>query len=104
MSAVTGATFLFSAVVIGAIGVLIREFQMMELIAGYDPERVTDDEGLATFVGTQILLIAGLTVAVAGLELAGPVADLTQVYVLYTVAVVALTGYIVYGAQRYTES
>jgi hypothetical protein len=26
------------------------------------------------------------------------------VYVLYTVAVVALTGYIVYGAQRYTES
>lgn len=104
MSVVTAATFLFTAVVIGAVGLLIREFQMMELIAGYDAEQVTDDEGLAAFVGTQALLIAGVTVVVAGLELAEPVDDLTQVYVLYTLTVVALTGYIFYGAQRYTKS
>lgn len=104
MSVLTAATFLFSAVVIGAIGILIREFQMMALIAGYDPEQVTDDEGLATFIGTQALFLAGLTVVVAVVELARPVEDLTQVYVLYTVAVVALTGYMIYGAQRYTAS
>lgn len=104
MSVVTASTFLFTAVVIGAVGILIREFQMMELIAGYDPEQVTDDEGLATFIGTQALLLAGLTVIVAGLELARPVDDLTQVYVLYTVAVFALAGYMIYGAQRYTAS
>jgi len=99
MSTVTAGVFLLVAVVIGAFGILIREFNRMELIAGYDPEKVTDDEGLARFVGSYTLVVAGLTAVVAVLELIRGGQPLT--YSLYAAASVALTGYIVYGAQRY---
>jgi len=101
MSTVTTGVFLLVAVVIGAFGILIREFEMVELIAGYDPEKVSDDEGLARFVGGYTLVVAGLTAVVAVLELVRGGQPLT--YGLYAAAAVALAGYMVYGAQRYTS-
>jgi hypothetical protein len=98
---VTAASFLFTAAVIAVFGVLIRQFQMMELIAGYDPDQVTDDEGLARFAGTSLLVLAGLTALVGILELVGPVDGQPVVYGLYTLAVVAIAGYLVYRSQRY---
>jgi len=103
MSITTGVSFLFTAVVTGVVGVLIREFEMMELIAGYDPERVTDDEGLARFVGTAALCLAGLTALVGVLELVRPVDGQPVVYAVYAVVTVLLVGYMLYGAQRYTS-
>lgn len=103
MSAVTAGVFLLVAVVIGTFGVLIREFEMVELIAGYDPEKVTDDEGLARFVGGYTLVIAGLAAVVAVLELVRPVDGQPLAYSLYAAASVALAGYMIYGAQRYTS-
>lgn len=101
MSTVTAASFLFTAVVTAAVGVLIRQFQLMGLIAGYDPDRVTDDEGLARFVGTYTLVIAGLSAVVGVVELAQPDDGQPVVYGLYTVALVAIVGYLMYGSRRY---
>lgn len=103
VSTITASVFLLTAVVIGALGVLVREFGMVELIAGYDPETVTDEEGLATFVGTALILLAGVTVVVAVLEVTQPVGSRTLVYSLYSVVTVALTGYVVYGARQYAS-
>ena len=50
---------------IGALGILIKHFGMVQLIAGYDPDRVTDVEGLAEFVGTNVLYVAALVLLVA---------------------------------------
>jgi hypothetical protein len=36
-----------AGVFVGILGVLIKYVGVMELIAGYDPETVTDEEGLA---------------------------------------------------------
>lgn len=103
MSVTTGVSFLFTAVVTGVVGVLIREFETVELVAGYDPERVTDDEGLARFVGTAALFLAGLTALVGMLELVRPVDGQPVVYAVYAVLTVLLAGYTVYGARRCTS-
>jgi len=103
MGVLTAVSFLFTAVVTGVVGVLIREFEMMELIAGYDPEQVTDDEGLARFIGTATLFLAGLTALVGGFELVRPVDDQPVVYTVYAVVTVLLVGYMIYGTQRYTS-
>jgi len=101
VSVVVAASFLFTAAVTAVVGVLIRQFQMMDLVAGYDPDRVTDDEGLARFVGTYALVIAGLSAVVGVVELVRPVDGQPVVYGLYSAAVVVIVGYLVYGSQRY---
>ena len=83
-------------------GVLINQYEMYNLIAGYDPERV-DDEALAAFVSRNLYVLAGLTALVALLVFTETV-GVTPVSVAYSVAVVALTVYIAWGAQRYTFS
>ncbi len=103
MRVTTAVSFLFTAVVTGVVGVLIREFEMVELVAGYDPERVTDDEGLARFVGTAALFLAGLTALVGVPELVRPVDGQPVVYVVYAVVTVLLVGYMIYGARRDTS-
>lgn len=103
MSVLTAVSFLFAAGVTGVVGVLIREFETLELIAGYDPEQVTDDEGLARFIGTAALVLAGLTALVGGLELVRPGDGQPVVYTVYAGVTALLVGYMIYGAQRYTS-
>lgn len=54
---------------VGILGILIRYAGMRHLIAGCDPDRVTDKEGLANFIGIYTLIVALLTVCVGLLEL-----------------------------------
>ncbi len=61
------------------IGYLIRYHGMVEIIAGYDPRKVTDKQGLARWVGANFLLmgVSGLFSGALGLilpEIAGMLA------------------------------
>ena len=103
MSVLTAVSFLFAAGATGVVGVLIREFEMLELIAGYDPEQVTDDEGLARSIGTAALVLAGLTALVGGLELVQPDDGQPVMSTVYAGVTVLLVGYMIYGAQWYTS-
>ncbi len=40
-----------------AFGYLISKKQMLDMLAGYDPKKVTDKEGLARWVGTNLVLM-----------------------------------------------
>jgi hypothetical protein len=93
-----------SGVLIAVLGVLIRYYGMVELIAGYDPEAVTDEEGLAAFVGTYTLLIAGLTVATGVAVFLQLFESSTILWSAYGFAVALLTVRLVVGAQQYSES
>lgn len=54
---------------IGVLGVLIRYAGMTQLIAGYDPNCVTDPEELANFIGRwTLVVVAVLTVSVGLLD------------------------------------
>jgi len=85
----------------GLLGYLIREREMLHLIAGYDPSTVTDEEGLADFFGTYMYVLALLT-------LGNVVADLTFGYdalrwTVYWIVFVALFLRIVMGSRAYED-
>lgn len=89
---------------VGILGLLIKYAGAMHLIAGYDPEKVTDDEALANFVGTRTLLVAILTISVGLLEFWEPTAGATWYWLVYVVVVFAVAAQMIRGARRYEES
>lgn len=97
-------SLLLAAGLVGAFGVLIRYVGMVQLIAGYDPERVVDEAGLAEFVGRNVLYVAALTLLVAIVEYTEPFAGADLVWLAFVVGVFALTARMILGARRYEES
>lgn len=68
-------TALVLAVVAGVLcllGLAIRVGGAVELIAGYDAERVTDEDALADLVGGLLLAVAALTAVVGALDAGDP--------------------------------
>lgn len=96
-------SLLAAAGFVGALGVLIKYYGMVSLIAGYDPDRVTDEEGLADFIGTNALYVAALMLFVAALVYTEPIANIDAVWLLFAVGVFGLVGRMIRGARRYEE-
>jgi len=104
MTTTTGIVTVATGVFVGVLGVMIRYYEMAELLAGYDAERVTDDAGLASFVGTYVFLSGLITVAVGvavSLELVG---GSTVLWSAYSFAMVLVVLWVVIGAQQFAES
>jgi len=89
---------------VGILGILIRYASMTHLIAGYDPDRVTNEEGLANFMGAWTLVVAVLTVGVGVLELREPTADSAWYWLVFVFAVFAIAFRMIRGARRYESS
>lgn len=83
MGAETAISVFLVAGFVGVLGILIKYFGMVNLIAGYDLERVTDTEGLADFVGTNALYVAGISAAVAIAEYTQPFDGYETIWVFY---------------------
>ncbi|WP_323675623.1 DUF3784 domain-containing protein [Halorubellus sp. PRR65] len=96
-----GLGLLATGVFVGLLGVLIRFGGMVELVAGYDPERVEDDEGLARFVGSNVLYVAALTVVVGVVEYVDVVDGVGWHWGAYLVGVFALAARTIRGARRF---
>lgn len=101
MSTATGVVTVGTAVFLGVFGVLVRVYEMNELLAGYDPEAVTDDGGLARFTGRNILYIAVFTAATGVVVVAELFQNQTVLWTVYTAGVLLLTAWTVYGTQQY---
>ncbi|AGB31111.1 hypothetical protein C488_01914 [Natrinema pellirubrum DSM 15624] len=89
---------------VGALGFLIKYFGAVRLIAGYDPDRVADEEGLADFIGTNTLYVAALVFLVAGVEYTDSFGGSDVVWIGFVVGVVGLAARMIVGARRYEES
>jgi len=87
---------------VAGIGALIRFGGYTSLIAGYDPERVTDEDAVARAVGTGIIAVGALTV-LAGLATGYAGDDANWVWPLYVVVVLVLLVRMVSAARRHTE-
>jgi hypothetical protein len=85
-----------------AVGYRIRVRRDVALIAGYDPRRVRDADGLARWVGGWALALGGATLAAAAAALAWPgVGPLLGRP--FGALVLATAAAIVLGARRYTR-
>ena len=89
---------------VGFLGVLIKYAGMVQLVAGYDPDRVADEDGLADFVGTNTLYVAALALGGAALLYADPAVDASWVWIGFTVGTLALTVRMLRGAKRYERN
>ena len=97
-------TTITAGVFVGILGVLIKYVGVMELIAGYDPETVTDEEGLADFIGTNALYVAVLTIGVGILELRAATADSGWYWIVFVIAVAAIAVRMIRGARRFEST
>lgn len=90
-----------SGVFVAVLGILIRYAGWMELVAGYDPDRVADEQGLADFVGANAVYVALLTILLGVLEYVSPGTGDGRYWLVYVVAVLGLAVRMVRGARRY---
>ncbi|WP_226042419.1 DUF3784 domain-containing protein [Natrinema sp. DC36] len=100
---VTGSVvgLLASAAFTATLGILIKYFGAVRLIAGYDPNRVADEEGLANFIGTNALYVAALVLLVAVVEYTEPFDGAEVIWIAFVVGVGLLTTRMIRGARRY---
>lgn len=94
-------SLLATAGFVGTLGILIKYFGMVRLVAGYDPDRVDDEEGLADFIGTNALSVAALVSLVALVEYADPFDGSDAIWIAFLVGVGLLTVRMIRGARRY---
>jgi hypothetical protein len=94
------AVLLGSGLLVAAVGALIRYAGWVELVAGYDPERVTDEEGLAEFVGRNVLAVGVLTVLLGAVEAVTPGGE-TWYWLGYVAVVLGIGLWTVRGARRF---
>jgi hypothetical protein len=87
-----------------ALGILIKYARMMHLIAGYDPDEVVDEEGLANFVGAHTILVGGLALCIGLAERRGLTASSEWYWIAFVIAVFAIAARMILGARRYTSS
>jgi hypothetical protein len=93
-----------TAVFVGVLGGLIRFGGAVELVAGYDPERVSDEAGLARFVGTNTLYIAAATLVLGVVEYGGVMEGASWYWTGYVVVVVAIVVRLLVGSRRFEGS
>lgn len=93
-----------TGVFIGLLGGLITYAGMVELIAGYDPETVVDEAGLAAFVGANTLYVAALTIGVGVLELHPATTNSEWYWLVFVIAVGAIAVRMIRGARRFESS
>ncbi len=55
-------SFTMTGTCIAAIGFIIRQFSLVNIILGYDPDKVVNKKGMARWVGKNLMLM-GLTCA-----------------------------------------
>ena len=82
------------------IGYLIKYRGMVQLIAGYDPDEVIDENGLANFTGT-VAIVVGLVIIMTGI-LESQDIGIGILWYAFGVFVVGSAGVMVVGTNRYT--
>ena len=104
MSAGSPLLLAVAAGFVGLLGVLIKYAGAVRLIAGYDPDRVTDEAGLAAFIGTNTLYVAALLMSVAVVEYTDPFDGTAVVWIVFTISVIGLAARMIVGSRRYETS
>jgi hypothetical protein len=95
----TVTTTLAAGLFIAALGTLIRYKSATSLIAGFDSEKISDEEDLSNFIGLNALYVAALTIFIGLIEYSQ---FQSKIYwYIYGAAVVLLAFRMIIGARDY---
>ncbi len=94
--------FILIGVALAVLGAFIHRYKPVHIIAGYDPQKTTDPEGLAKWVGTNLILMGLITAVAAALAevFAMPV---KLVLFVFLAAVVGISIITARGCSRYEK-
>jgi hypothetical protein len=94
--------FILIGVALAILGAFIHRYKLVQLIAGYDPKKTADPEGLARWAGTNLLLMGTITAVAAAVSeyLALP---LQYVFFIFIAAVLLISVRTVNGCKRYEK-
>lgn len=94
--------FVSAGMLLATFGELIRRGETW-LIAGYDPERISDELGLAKFCGSGILLMGAASGFVGGLAATLPENVCLVAVLLFVASVFGGTLLLYFGARRFVK-
>jgi hypothetical protein len=89
-----------SGLFVAFLGYLIKYRGMVRLVAGYDPDEVVNEAGLANFIGTLSIVVGAATILAGLLEYH----DIGNgiLWYIFGVFIVVSGGVMVAGTNRYT--
>lgn len=85
------------------VGYLIKFQGMVEMLAGYDPSRVTDKQGLANWVGSNFFLLGVVSFFTAAVGLIARGLNVTVLVLAHVAVLLALILRIALGTRRYEK-
>jgi len=98
------AIFVSVGALLEIIGVVIWQFQKVELIAGYDQLKVIDKEGLAKWVGSNLLIMGSIIMTISFSTLL--FRNLTNLYegIIFIVVILGISTITAIGCKRYEKN
>jgi hypothetical protein len=92
-----------AGILIAVLGVLIRYRNATSLIAGFDAEKVEDEDGLSNFIGLNAIYVALITTAVGVIEYLSLIEN--RIYwAVYAAVVVAIAGRMIIGSRSFMKN
>lgn len=91
----------FAGAVFLVLGYLVKFQGMVEMLAGYDPSKVTDRQGLAGWVGGNLFLLGLLSFVTAAIALLIPGISPARLVPIHVAALLALIARLALGTRRY---
>lgn len=85
------------------LGGIIRRYKMFELLAGYDPNKVLDKEGLANWTGVNLILMGCLTILIGILAYLLPVLNGLPYIIGFVIIILIMSIRTAIGCKKYEK-
>lgn len=93
--------FIFIGMFLILIGLIIWRLKIAWIIAGYDPERVADNDGMSRWVGINLILMGTLIIFLEISEIIFPSIGIGFIIPAYLIIVAGLSIVILIGTGKY---
>jgi hypothetical protein len=95
--------FLCAGAFLIVLGLIVWVFKVVDIIAGYDPEKVTDKDGLARWVGRNLIIMGAVIIIIAIVGIIVPGIGLTVILPAYLIIVLGICIATVIGTRKYEK-
>lgn len=95
--------FIIVGIFLMLIGLVVWKLKAVEIIAGYDSQKVINKDGLAKWVGGNLVLMGTLVILLGVIRMIVPNIKSSFIIPAYLVVVIGLSIVTIVGARRYEK-
>ncbi|MDF2674335.1 MAG: hypothetical protein K0R09_2603 [Clostridiales bacterium] len=97
------SVFIFIGVFLILIGLIIWKLKIVRIIAGYDLEKVNDNDGLARWVGRNLVLMGMLIILLETIVIIFPNIKINLIILAYLIIVIGISIVTIVGTKRFEK-